>query len=190
MTGGTALSEYYFQHRLSEDLDFFSEDELPINDLEDFSSHIAKKIKALREKKTRTGFIRYTFTGSFGELKVDFVHQIFHQLEHCKKVHNLQLASLWDITIDKLYTIFGRLNARDFVDLYFCMKETEANIEQLLSSLEEKYEAKFDMMSLLSRFPAAKDVTDYPKMLVPFNKQHMIDFFLKEVKKLEGEIFK
>jgi predicted nucleotidyltransferase component of viral defense system len=25
LTGGTALSEFYFQHRLSEDLDFFSE---------------------------------------------------------------------------------------------------------------------------------------------------------------------
>ena len=27
LTGGTALSEFYLQHRLSEDLDFFSEDE-------------------------------------------------------------------------------------------------------------------------------------------------------------------
>ena len=28
LTGGTALSEFYLQHRLSEDLDFFSEEEL------------------------------------------------------------------------------------------------------------------------------------------------------------------
>jgi len=27
-TGGTALSEFYLQHRLSEDLDFFSEKEI------------------------------------------------------------------------------------------------------------------------------------------------------------------
>ena len=28
LTGGTALSEYYLHHRLSEDLDFFSEQEI------------------------------------------------------------------------------------------------------------------------------------------------------------------
>lgn len=28
LTGGTALSEYYLHHRLSEDLDFFSENEV------------------------------------------------------------------------------------------------------------------------------------------------------------------
>ncbi len=30
LTGGTALAEYYLQHRLSEDLDFFSEKEFDI----------------------------------------------------------------------------------------------------------------------------------------------------------------
>jgi hypothetical protein len=28
LTGGTALAEFYLQHRLSEDLDFFSEQEV------------------------------------------------------------------------------------------------------------------------------------------------------------------
>jgi len=28
LSGGTALSEFYFQHRLSEDLDFFSANEI------------------------------------------------------------------------------------------------------------------------------------------------------------------
>ena len=30
LTGGTALAEYYLQHRLSEDLDFFSEGEFDL----------------------------------------------------------------------------------------------------------------------------------------------------------------
>ena len=77
LTGGTALAEFYFKHRLSEDLDFFSEDDLPLDELENFSFLLAKKIKAHIEKKVRSGFIRYTFIGQFGELKIDFVDLYF-----------------------------------------------------------------------------------------------------------------
>ena len=42
LTGGTALSEYYLHHRLSEDLDFFSE--IEVDSL--WLSIFTKKIKA------------------------------------------------------------------------------------------------------------------------------------------------
>jgi len=41
LTGGTALSEYYLHHRISEDLDFFSEREID----KIWLNTIAKKIK-------------------------------------------------------------------------------------------------------------------------------------------------
>lgn len=48
LTGGTALSEYYLQHRLSEDLDFFSEQEFDIQAINIF---FAKNKKLLGIKK-------------------------------------------------------------------------------------------------------------------------------------------
>ena len=43
LTGGTALSAYYLQHRISDDLDFFSGEEIdPI-----FVHDLAQKIKSL-----------------------------------------------------------------------------------------------------------------------------------------------
>lgn len=49
-----------------------------------------------------------------------------------------------DIIVDKLYTIFGRATARDFVDLYFGMKELEIDLKELINLVEKKYEPVFD----------------------------------------------
>jgi hypothetical protein len=46
LTGGTALSEFYLHHRLSEDLDFFSEEEFSILPI---SSFIKKSEKVLND---------------------------------------------------------------------------------------------------------------------------------------------
>lgn len=190
LTGGTALAEFYLHHRYSEDLDFFSEDNFPVDICERFITKLERKFKATVKRKSRTGFYSYNLNGKFGELKFDFVYHVFKQLEYGKKFKNLRIASLWDIMVDKLYTIFHRGNARDFVDLYFGIQEVGCNLEQLIAGMEEKYKSGFDRMSLLSRLPIVKDLADYPKMLVPFDKKKMEDFFFELVKKQEKNIFK
>ncbi|MBU2577550.1 nucleotidyl transferase AbiEii/AbiGii toxin family protein [Patescibacteria group bacterium] len=42
--GGTALSEFYLKHRYSEDLDFFTDEELPIEEIRPRLSPIFKQI--------------------------------------------------------------------------------------------------------------------------------------------------
>ena len=190
LTGGTVLAEFYLQHRYSEDLDFFSEEDFPIDVCDKFIKKLEIKYKANIKKRTRTGFYRYELVGKFGELKIDFVYHVFRQLEYGKRINNLRIASLWDIIVDKLYTIFHRGTARDFVDLYFGIRELDCDLDQLISALEEKYRAGFDRISLLSRLPIVKDLVDYPKMIVPFSKKNMENFFLKLVKKQEKKIFK
>jgi predicted nucleotidyltransferase component of viral defense system len=190
-TGGTALSEFYLHHRYSEDLDFFSEDRIHEQIVDTFVNKITKDLNATSVKRKIMGHIITTLTFSDRSLlKLDFVYQPYRQLEYGIKYNNLRVASLWDIAVDKLYTIFNRLVARDFVDLYFAIKEVGCDLDQLIKALEEKYEMEFHLSSLLARFPAVRDVTDYPKMLAPFDKKEMEDFFLKEVKKMEGKIFK
>lgn len=190
-TGGTALSQFYLHHRYSEDLDFFSQTEFNYLITDTFIKKIAKDLKAKVEKKSILGHAIYTlnFTDK-PSLKIDFVYQPFKQLEIGKKYHNLNIASLWDIIVDKLYTIFHRARARDFVDLYFGIKEVDCSFEQLIKAMQEKYEVDFDAISLLSRLPIVKDVKDYPKMTAPFDPKKMEEFFLKQVKSLEGMIFK
>ncbi len=190
LTGGTALAEFYLHHRYSEDLDFFSEEEFDPEIPEKFISILSKRLHTHTERETRTGFYRYTLTGKFGVLKLDFVYHIFKQLEYGKRYKQMRIASIWDIVIDKLYTIFHRANARDFVDLYFGIQEVGCDFEQLTKALEEKYESSFDRISLLSRLAIVSDLSDYPRMLVSFDKKKMEDFFFAMAKNAEVEIFK
>ncbi|MBI3443270.1 nucleotidyl transferase AbiEii/AbiGii toxin family protein [Candidatus Woesebacteria bacterium] len=122
-------------------------------------------------------------------MKVDFVYQPYKSLERGKKYHNLWIASIWDIAVDKLYTIFHRAKARDFVDLYFAIREINCNFDQLLNALEEKYQAQFDKVSLFSRLPIVKDVADFPTMLVPFERKQMEEFYLNLAKNFGDKIF-
>lgn len=190
-TGGTALSQFYLYHRYSEDLDFFSETEFNHLITDAFIKKISERLKAKVEKKSVLGHAIYTlnFTDK-SSLKIDFVYQPFKQLEIGKKYRKLNIASLWDIIVDKLYTIFHRARARDFVDLYFGIKEADCNFEQLINAMKEKYKVDFDAISLLSRLPIVKDLKDYPKMIAPFDPEKMEEFYLKQVKSLEGMIFK
>lgn len=190
-TGGTALSEFYLHHRYSEDLDFFSEDKIHEEIVDEFIRKVNKNLDSTAEKRKIMGHVLMTlqFKDS-SSLKLDFVYQPFKLLEHGKKYGNLRIASLWDIVVDKFYTIFNRLTARDFVDLYFGIKEVDCDLDQLIRALEEKYEMEFFINSLIARLPAVQDATDFPKMLVPFDRQKMVNFFLKMTKKAEGMIFK
>src|SRR3989344_703783 len=49
LTGGTALSEFYLHHRLSEDLDFFSMTEIDKIWLNTISTKIAKEINTTKD---------------------------------------------------------------------------------------------------------------------------------------------
>jgi len=190
LTGGTAISEFYLHHRLSEDLDFFSEDDFPVDICDRYIEKLKNKYRASIQQKRRTGFYRYTLSGEFGELKIDFVYHVFKQLEFGKKIGKLKIASIWDILVDKLYTIFHRGTARDFVDLYLGIKYVDCDWDQLISAMEEKYQSGFDRMSLLSRLPIVKDLADYPKMLVPFDPKKMENFYFDMIKSQEKKIFK
>ncbi|OGG02951.1 hypothetical protein A2W14_02125 [Candidatus Gottesmanbacteria bacterium RBG_16_37_8] len=44
LTGGTALSEFYFKHRLSEDIDLFSEQEIKPQVIEPFLKKISPRL--------------------------------------------------------------------------------------------------------------------------------------------------
>lgn len=50
LTGGTALSAFYLEHRLSEDLDFFSSENVPLAIIENFLKSIDSVMKIFFSK--------------------------------------------------------------------------------------------------------------------------------------------
>lgn len=196
-TGGTALSECYLHHRLSEDLDFFTQSDPNGDQLDDFFAGISAKIKFKKvEKVKQYQMIFYHLSlPDNTKLKVDFVKMDYPQIERgiFYKQTNLRVDSIFDIALNKFDAIWDRTIARDYVDLYYILTTQDISLEQLSERMFDKF-APFsydDTFQIMERITRSLDViSDYPKMLVPFDKKEMQIFYLSEAKKLEKKIFK
>ena len=193
LAGGTALSEFYLQHRKSEDLDFFTEEELDIKELERFVDFIGKKI-SLEKVEFQHGFGLYTYffypKNETVKHKIDFGQYPFPLIEKPKRFAGLQVEVLYDIAVDKAHIVSVRPRLRDFVDLYFIFQEKkEWNLKGLLQKAFEKFGIKVDPLQLGENLFQVKNLEDMPIMLKDFDRQTMENFFLTEAKKLEKGIW-
>jgi len=179
-TGGTALSVFYLQHRKSDDLDFFSEqdfDNEPILELvKRFSSSINLEYRFTQIEGTRI----FEFVGK-GKLllKVDFNYYPYRRVEEGTKWEGVAIDSLRDIAGNKLLTINQRTDVKDFVDLYFLLKD-HFTIWDLLYVIEAKFRMKLDLMMLASDFLKVEEFDFLPKMLVPLTNKELNDFFREQ----------
>lgn len=120
LTGGTALAEFYLHHRLSEDIDFFTRSQVFQPYVDAFLRGIQKRAGIVRmDWKQIGGLYTYSLTYQNGEvIKVDFNEYDYPQVEPGTMFGKLHVDSIYDIAINKLYSIFSRNKARDYVDLY------------------------------------------------------------------------
>jgi hypothetical protein len=193
LTGGTALSEFYLKHRISEDLDFFCEREevnpIPISRFIGVKTEILKLEKFVSERKWGL----YSFFLHFEDgqiLKIDFNYYPFPRIEKGTKFNNLEINSIYDIGVDKVHTVVMRPRARDFIDIYFIIKEKNYDFYELLMKAKAKFDWDITFIELGTRLLEASKLTDYPRMIKKIDHQEWKEFFVNEAKKLKKEIFK
>ena len=192
-TGGTALAEFHLQHRLSEDIDLFTEaEEVNQSVVLAFLKRISPKLSLVKiSKKQFLGLFSFILHFEDGEeLKVDFNYYPFPRIEKGLKYKNLDVDSIYDIATNKVHTIMHRSRGRDYVDLYFIMQIHSYTLEKLISDAKAKFDWHIERADLASQFMRVIDLDDLPKMLVPFDRKKMEKFFLNEARKLKKEILK
>jgi len=193
LTGGTALAEFYLHHRLSEDIDLFSENQEVNQSLTDvFLKKISSKLKIKTIDRSQFfGLISYHLTYRDGQkLKVDFNYYPFPRIERGLKFGNLSIDSLIDIATNKIHTLFMKPRTRDYIDLYFIFQNKEMDVYTLILLAKAKFDWDIDKMNLANQFIRVKDIKreDYPKTLTPFNLDDMENFFLTLAKDLKKDI--
>ncbi len=191
LTGGTALAEFYLHHRLSEDIDLFSEhQEVDPNAVDAFLKKISPKLEIQNIERVQfLGLFTYILNFQDGDkLKIDFNYYPFPRIEKGILYKNIQIDSIRDITANKVHTLFMKPRARDYVDLYFIIKNKGFSIYKLILDAKAKFDWHIDPLTLASQFMRVKEFTDLPKMLVRFNKNSMGKFFVAEAKKLKNKI--
>jgi len=191
-TGGTPLCAFYLHHRISEDIDLFFEKEINLLPIKAFIGKIQKKLK-LKKVDYRQFLGLYTFQLFFSNkeiLKIDFNYYPFPRIEKGIKYKNIEVDSVYDIAVNKVHTIFMKPRARDFIDIYFIIKEKGYNFDDLLMKAKAKFDWHIDPIQLGSRLLVAAEATDYPRMLKEIDHHQWKEFFVEEAKKLKKKIFK
>lgn len=189
-TGGTALSAIYLHHRESEDLDFFSESDFANNEyIEDFITKIAKdKNSQVRfTPKERTRIYELVKKGKV-QIKVDFAYYPYKRLKKGIQVNGVDVDNIRDIATNKLHTITSRTEVKDFVDLYFLLKEF--TLWDLIYGVKEKFRIELDLFWLGSDFLKVEKFEVLPKMLVPLKLKDLQDFFKEKAKQIGMRVVK
>lgn len=139
LVGGTSLA-LQIGHRISIDLDFFGRMEL---DETEYTELLIQFGPTILLKKSKNILIY-----SVNEIKVDFVDYHYPWLSPPSIVENIRLASKIDIAAMKLNAIVGRGSKKDFIDIYFLLKEY--SLSEMLGFYNRKYQQNSLLMVLRS----------------------------------------
>jgi predicted nucleotidyltransferase component of viral defense system len=183
LTGGTALSAFYLGHRKSNDIDLFTS-------VEELISPFSLKIEDVL-KKRNFSVKRSRGFHSFVELFVNspeestIIHIAldspfrFEQAADSKEFPGLKTDGLIDIATNKLLALFGRATLRDFLDVYFLIKE-----RFIKSELIEKAKIKDPGLDIYWLGIALERINEFPDdspemllLIKPCNMKELQRFF-------------
>lgn len=142
LTGGTALSAFYLKHRKSHDLDFFTSEE---NVILPFSSRLEEKLKSKNMTTERLrglhSFVELSIKKKGDQTIIHIAQESPFRFEVPKETPEypgLKIDSLTDIASNKLLALFQRATLRDFIDVYFLIKENYFTKQKLMDLAQEK----------------------------------------------------
>lgn len=182
-TGGTALAWVYLQHRLSEDLDFFSPEKFDNLSILNLLTEWGEKHNFKFLLKENEVVKIYLLEFADGEkLKVDFGYYPYPRVRKGKSIESVQIDSLFDIAINKLSTIMQRTEVKDFVDLYFLLKEF--TLWDLMEGVGVKFRIKADPYLVGINCLKMETFDTLPNMLIPVTLSELKDFYKNLAKKL------
>lgn len=187
-TGGTLLAYQYLHHRISVDLDFFSQDLFTDDQYLIFLNDLKKQIKARKITLTiRQNRRLYLIERGDGAVKLELVYFPFPAIE--KKVllpeFSIKVDSLTDIMANKTLSTYQRQEPKDVFDLYCYLsgkpkyseqnaqyigqRTARYNLQKLIKLVERKFGIVIDPTMLLVKINELASQLDslLPLLLVP-----------------------
>jgi predicted nucleotidyltransferase len=129
LVGGTSLA-LQIGHRKSIDIDLFGNLSAEYENLMDELNTIGEVVPLKNSKNIHSLLVN--------DIKVDIVNYGYEWLTNKITIDNIQLASIEDIAAMKLNAIIGRGSKKDFIDLFFILKDYS------LATLMEFYTKKYN----------------------------------------------
>ncbi|KKP65807.1 MAG: hypothetical protein UR68_C0027G0014 [Candidatus Roizmanbacteria bacterium GW2011_GWA2_35_19] len=154
LAGGTALA-FQLNHRISEDFDVFINREI------DNKLHL--KVKEIFGNVTF--YVNSTDQISFitqNSVKVTFLWYYFKPLNPTILSVSLPLASIEDIATDKAQTIGRHAVWRDYIDVFYLLKNGHFDLDKIINMANKKFGGEFVSTQFLEQLRYFDDVKTVP----------------------------
>ena len=180
LAGGTALA-LQIGHRISVDFDLFSKKDITVQLLNKIKRvFIGSKVEVIRDSSEQLSVI-------IDNIKLDFVKYPFSLFSELIEYQGINITKIEEIAAMKAYALGRRPILKDYVDLYYILKEKYVILEEIIKLSQKKYKGEFNPRLFLEQLIYLEDVGD---MQINFlkkavGKQEMEKFFRDEVKKIK-----
>lgn len=179
LTGGTALSAFYLAHRESQDLDFFTLEPFDTLVLRNTIQEIAGKTHATVTIQARSQTYYEIYLENAKERwrqKIDIVQEQPVHFGEIARVDTVAVDSLINIATNKILAVFGRLEPKDYIDLYMIFTKTELSFDKMFQKAKEK-DTGLSELYFANVIADAGQFETLPKMHTSFDKKAFIKFY-------------
>lgn len=183
LTGGTALSAFYLEHRFSEDLDFFSHEKIPFYLPEEFLKSLSF-VDAISHTRL---FDRNIFNLKLKDgtaLKTEFTYYPLRNIEAAVTIDGLHVDGFLDLTVNKLCAMADRSDAKDYIDVYCALTSSGLNINEMFALAEQKCEVKGIRHILKSRLLQIPDGVENLPLRISVTREDIERFFKARIKEI------
>lgn len=144
LTGGTALSRFYLNHRYSDDLDLFQNDSKTFQDDLDSMLHSLGKQFDVNVTLRSEQFLRLSLSGGDVRFNMEFVNDVpFHLGEFKSFPVFSRVDNIYNILSNKVTAIVTREEIKDIVDVVFVMKNYTVDWKEIFHSAQSKSAGAF-----------------------------------------------
>lgn len=186
LTGGTALSAFYLAHRDSKDLDLFSIEPFDSQQLDLTIVDIAQKLNCevvTKVKSTTYNEIYLENKQDNWTQRIDVVKEQPKRFGEIEVVEGVQVDTLENIGSNKICAIFGRLEIKDYIDLYTIITKTNFTFDQLFELAKQK-DLGLNEFTFASTIADVGQIELWPKILIDLDKSAMLTYYKNLVTEL------
>lgn len=186
LTGGTALSAFYFSHRESRDFDLFSMEEFSMPQIELLIRDIAKKLDAATSVKVVTNSYKEMYISHEKDgwiQRVDIVREQPIHFGNITFLDGVRVDSLENIGSNKILTLLSRLEVKDYVDFYTIVTKSPITFDALFELAKQK-DSGLNEFYLAQSITSVESLSMLPVMNIPFDREAMVEYYQNLSKKL------
>jgi len=177
---GTALA-LQIGHRVSIDLDLFTTEDLP-NNLYLRIKKVFKnfKINRIVNNKDQLSVV-------IGKVKIDFVSHKFPFVLKPVIYKGLKIITPAEIALMKAFTLSFRGTNKDYIDLYFLIKDKHITLQKINELGDKKYGNEFNFNLFMQQLIGLEDLKIEPITFLrgKITEKQIQHFFEKEIAKIK-----